>query len=297
MMSPRLPSWITSSNGSPMPRYFLATDTTRRRFFSIRRSLARASPLLARRPRSSSSSCVRSLPLPMRPRYPVRSSGASSPRPWLATEERPGYAASPPSGRLASFVRWPSTRSISGRLSRAGACGGEESLGVDREDESHPAPGLPSSNDLQRTLDGRGSDTRPVSECALTDLDSHANHLGVPFFPSLLNSGHRSAQPRPTPEASTVKRTKRPGGEASPERWNLEVEIIVHGTSWAYAGRGYRPGQRLTEAPGVPRTRERYPPHLVASHREASLTRHLLSFRYRFSSGISRICEEGLHPS
>jgi hypothetical protein len=55
--------------------------------------------------------------------------------------------------------------------------------------------GHPISCDLKCTLDGRGGDTHPVGECALTDLDCHAYHLGVPF-PSLLLSGYRSAHHR-----------------------------------------------------------------------------------------------------
>src|SRR3712207_5724722 len=160
-----LPSWMRSSKGRPIPLYLLATDTTSLRFFSIRRARARASPALAHRPRSSSSSGVRSLPLPMRFRYPAWGSGATpAPRVWLATGKRLGCATpSPPRGG-ATFVRRVPMRSISGRLPRAGRCGEEESLGVYREDEAHPAAGLPFSDDLQRALDGWGGDTRPVRE-------------------------------------------------------------------------------------------------------------------------------------
>src|SRR3712207_2116650 len=109
------------------------------------------------------------------------------------------------------------TRSISGRLPpRAGSCGDEEDLRVYREDEAHSAAGLPLSCDLDCTLDGRGDDTHPVSEGAFSDLDCHAYHLGVPF-PSVLLFGYRSAQPPLV--AFTKKRTARPGGAASPERW------------------------------------------------------------------------------
>jgi len=38
--------------------------------------------------------------------------------------------------------------------------------------------GAPAQQALWRGED----DTRPVSECALTDLDCHPYHLGVPFF-------------------------------------------------------------------------------------------------------------------
>jgi hypothetical protein len=98
-------------------------------------------------------------------------------------------------------------------------------------------------------LDGRGGDTRTVRECAFADLDGHAYHLGPPFsFASPLRPS--GAQPRPTPEASTEKRTARLGGAASPERRIRGEEIIVHGSSRAYAGRGYRSGQRMTETLG-----------------------------------------------
>src|SRR6185503_18598992 len=41
---PRLPSWIKSRNDKRRPRYFLAIDTTRRRFALISFSLAFMSP-------------------------------------------------------------------------------------------------------------------------------------------------------------------------------------------------------------------------------------------------------------
>src|SRR3712207_5685367 len=50
---------------------------------------------------------------------------------------------------------------------------------VYREEETHPAAGLSFSHDLECTLDGRGGDLRPVGECAFTDLDAHAYHLGA----------------------------------------------------------------------------------------------------------------------
>jgi hypothetical protein len=58
LMRPMLPSWMRSSNGRPIPRYFLATDTTSRRFFSMSFFLARRSPALARSERSISSAWV-----------------------------------------------------------------------------------------------------------------------------------------------------------------------------------------------------------------------------------------------
>src|SRR5215213_5650364 len=84
-------------------------------------------------------------------------------------------------------------RCISGCLPpRAGSCGDEEDFRVYRKDEAYSAAGLPLSRDLESTLDGGGGDTHPVGECAITDLDCHPYHLGVPS-PSVLHSGHRSA--------------------------------------------------------------------------------------------------------
>src|SRR5215211_3871129 len=57
-------------------------------------------------------------------------------------------------------------------------CGNEESLGIYREDDAHPAARFPSTCDLERTLDGRGGDPRPVCEGVLADLDGNAYHLG-----------------------------------------------------------------------------------------------------------------------
>src|SRR5215218_9178977 len=101
-------------------------------------------------------------------------------------------------------------RCISGCLPpRAGSCGDEEDFRVYRIDEAYSAAGLPHSRDLECTLDGGGGDTHPVGECALTDLDCHLYHLGVPS-PSVLHSGYRSAQPPIA--AFTKKRTAHPGG-------------------------------------------------------------------------------------
>jgi hypothetical protein len=79
-ISPMLPSWIKSSKGNPYPRYFLATDTTNLRFFSISLALALLSPALALLERSISSWWVRRLPCPMCERYFARSSGVSPSR-------------------------------------------------------------------------------------------------------------------------------------------------------------------------------------------------------------------------
>jgi hypothetical protein len=77
---PMLPSWIRSSKGSPMPRYFLATETTSLRFFSISLWRAFLSPAFARLDSSISSACVSSLPLSMRGKYLGRISGVSEGR-------------------------------------------------------------------------------------------------------------------------------------------------------------------------------------------------------------------------
>src|SRR5215218_1429434 len=68
---------MRSPNGSPMPRYFLATDTTSLRFFSMRSSRACLSPALTLLLRSISSSCVSSLSRPICARYLASGSGAS----------------------------------------------------------------------------------------------------------------------------------------------------------------------------------------------------------------------------
>src|SRR5215212_827765 len=62
-ISPILPSWIRSSKGKPIPRYFLATETTSLKFFSMSLWRARLSPALALFERSISSWCVKSLRL------------------------------------------------------------------------------------------------------------------------------------------------------------------------------------------------------------------------------------------
>src|SRR5215207_6678670 len=71
---------MRSSKGSPNPRYFLATLTTSRRFFSIRRRLARLSPERAFRERLTSWRRVKRTPLPIFAKYSAKSSGASKPR-------------------------------------------------------------------------------------------------------------------------------------------------------------------------------------------------------------------------
>src|SRR5215211_3603792 len=53
-ISPMLPSWIRSSKGSPYPRYFLATETTSLKFFSMSLWRARLSPALVRLLRGTS---------------------------------------------------------------------------------------------------------------------------------------------------------------------------------------------------------------------------------------------------
>src|SRR5215204_3195085 len=71
---------MRSSKGSPNPRYFLATLTTSRRFFSIRRRLARLSPERSFRERLTSWRRVKRTPLPIFAKYSAKSSGASKPR-------------------------------------------------------------------------------------------------------------------------------------------------------------------------------------------------------------------------
>src|SRR5215213_3243902 len=66
---------------------------------------------------------------------------------------------------------------LSSCLLSAGNFGDEESLGFYREYEAHPAARFPSTYDLERTLDGRGGDSGPVCECALTNPDGNAYHL------------------------------------------------------------------------------------------------------------------------
>ncbi len=73
------------------------------------------------------------------------------------------------------------TCSISGCPRRGGTHRDEESLGIYREVEAHPAVGLPFSCDLECALDGWGGDPHPVGECAFSDLDCHAYNLGAPF--------------------------------------------------------------------------------------------------------------------
>src|SRR5215208_4128884 len=68
---------------------------------------------------------------------------------------------------------------LSSCLLSAGNFGDEERLGFYREDEVHPAARFPSPCDLERTLDGRGGDPRPVCEDAFADLDGNAYHLDV----------------------------------------------------------------------------------------------------------------------
>src|ERR671911_362494 len=76
-MRPMLPSWMRSPKGRPIPRYFFATGMTSLRFFSMSLDRAVLSPSLDLLPRSISSSCVRSLPLPICPKYLEREFGAS----------------------------------------------------------------------------------------------------------------------------------------------------------------------------------------------------------------------------
>src|SRR5215217_188193 len=54
----------------------------------------------------------------------------------------------------------------------------EDSLGIYRENEAYSAARFPSPYDLERTLDGRGSDPRLVCERTLANLDGNAYHLG-----------------------------------------------------------------------------------------------------------------------
>src|SRR3712207_1341472 len=77
-MSPAFPSWMRSSNGTPLPRYFLAMEITSRRFDSMRRRLAPLSPSWARLLRSRSSPASSNLPSRTLLRYCVRTSCASS---------------------------------------------------------------------------------------------------------------------------------------------------------------------------------------------------------------------------
>src|SRR5215203_2771157 len=66
---------------------------------------------------------------------------------------------------------------LSSCLPSAGHFGDEESLWFYREDETHPAARFPSTCDLERPLDGRGTAPRPVCEVALSDLGGNAYHL------------------------------------------------------------------------------------------------------------------------
>jgi hypothetical protein len=68
---------MRSPNGNPMPRYFLATDTTSLRFFLMSFSRAFLSPALVLLARSISSSCVRSFSRPIHARYLASGSGVS----------------------------------------------------------------------------------------------------------------------------------------------------------------------------------------------------------------------------
>ena len=77
---------------------------------------------------------------------------------------------------------WSPLRFSSCLLSAANF-GDEESLGFYRKDEAYSAARFSSFYALERTLDGRGGDRRPVCEGALADLDSNAYHL-VLSFPS-----------------------------------------------------------------------------------------------------------------
>jgi hypothetical protein len=61
----------------PEPRYLTATETTRRRFFSISVRRASRSPARTLRPSSISSPCVRRLHLDMGVRYADNGSGAA----------------------------------------------------------------------------------------------------------------------------------------------------------------------------------------------------------------------------
>ena len=67
-ISPMLPSWMRSSKGKPIPLYFLATETTSLKFFSMSLWRALWSPALTLLERSISSGWVRRLPLSMRAR-------------------------------------------------------------------------------------------------------------------------------------------------------------------------------------------------------------------------------------
>jgi hypothetical protein len=68
---------MRSPKGKPIPRYFFATGMTSLRFFSMSLDRAISSPSLALLPRSISSSCVRSLPEPICPKYLARGFGVS----------------------------------------------------------------------------------------------------------------------------------------------------------------------------------------------------------------------------
>src|SRR5919202_1923826 len=124
---------------------------------SLRRAFR--SPALARLESATSSSRFSSLPWLKRPKYPARSPGASSSWPWSRATASPRLVASPPSrGETGSFARWMLTCSISSRLLPVGTSGGKENLRVYREDETHPAAGLPCTRYLERPLDGGGGD-------------------------------------------------------------------------------------------------------------------------------------------
>src|SRR5215208_4780660 len=92
----------------------------------------------------------------MRLKYTARSSGASPS--WL--QNAPGVrvrcvTSSLSEEEAASFVQCMPTCCISSNFPLAVTFGDEESLGVYREDEAHPAARFPCPCDLQRPLDGR----------------------------------------------------------------------------------------------------------------------------------------------
>src|SRR5829696_3831164 len=96
---------------------------------------------------------------------------------------------------------------LSSCLPSAGNFGDEESLGFYREYEAHPAVGFTSPYDLERTLDGRGGDPRPVREGALPDLDGNAYHLGALLFLADAHAASHSGTKSGTgfPETSTSR--------------------------------------------------------------------------------------------
>src|SRR5215204_2509038 len=123
----------------------------------------------------------------MRLKYTARSSGASPS--WL--QNAPGVrvrcvTSSLSEEEAASFVQCMPTCCISSNFPLAVTFGDEESLGVYREDEAHPAARFTCPYDLQRPLDGRGGDRHSARKGSLTNRYAHTDHVRIPPRPSSL---------------------------------------------------------------------------------------------------------------